>query len=192
MVNDHQLFHTVVETHGKKVLRTCASTVGPGPDAEDAWSETFVAALAAFPFPPETNIEAWLVRVAQRKCLDFLRSRRREMPLDASELASIRLVLPEGVTHLEDFDDELWRLVTTLSERQRFVLAHRYIAEWSYPEIAEKLGCSAAAARRAGADGIAALRKMRGSTNANPSADGLSESPSSQPSSLTSAESIAS
>ena len=40
-------FETVVREHGAHVLRVCMATVGSN-EAEDAWSETFVAALRAW------------------------------------------------------------------------------------------------------------------------------------------------
>ena len=161
VMNDQQLFHTVVEHHAQTVLRVCASLLGPSPDAEDAWSETFMAALAACPFPPGTNTEAWLVRVAQRKCVDVLRSRRRVIPLAASELTALRESLGGVSMSPPEVDDELWGQVAQLTSRQQFVLAHRYIGGWSYQEIAAELQCSDAAARRCAADAIRALRRLR-------------------------------
>lgn len=152
-----QPFDDVVQLHGTTVLRVCASILGPGPDAEDAWAETFLAALRAHPLPPDVVVEAWLVRVARNKAVDVLRARHRE---HVSEPDALHGVTDDALRPTE-FDDELWAQVAQLSDRQRFVVAHRYIAQWSYPEIAEKLGCSPAAARRTGADAIAALRRLR-------------------------------
>lgn len=162
-MNTNELFHRVVEAHGLAVLRVCAYTLGPGADADDAWSETFVAALAVHPLPPATNVEAWLVRVARHKCLDILRAKRREMP---RELGEPELFMADRAIEPDHFDDELWGAVAALSHRQQFVIAHRYIAQWTYPEIAEKLGCSTAAARRCGADAIVALRRQLGTPQA--------------------------
>ena len=43
-------FEEVVAEHGPTVLRVCRAVLGPV-DAEDAWSETFLAALRAYPRP---------------------------------------------------------------------------------------------------------------------------------------------
>ena len=81
-----QPFENVVEQHGKTVLRVCRVVLG-AQDAEDAWSETFLAALRAYPGLPETaNVEAWLVTIAHRKAIDVLRARKRQ-PAPAGELA---------------------------------------------------------------------------------------------------------
>ena len=69
--------------HGAKVLRVCRAVVGPV-DAEDAWSETFLSALRAYPaLPADANIEAWLVTIAHRRAIDVGRARsRRPVPTD--------------------------------------------------------------------------------------------------------------
>ena len=75
-------FEQAVATHGETVLRVCRAVLGPGSDADGAWSETFLAALKAWPELDEnTNVEAWLVRVAHSKAIDITRqlSRRARM-----------------------------------------------------------------------------------------------------------------
>ena len=68
-----QPFETVVCRHGPTVLRVCRAVVG-SVDADDAWSETFLAALKAYPdLDPEANVEAWLVTIAHRKAIDITR-----------------------------------------------------------------------------------------------------------------------
>ncbi|MCY1160056.1 MAG: sigma-70 family polymerase sigma factor, partial [Citricoccus sp.] len=53
-------FDLAVRTHGATVLRVCRAVLGPGPDAEDAWQETFLAALRSWPELGEvSNLEAW-------------------------------------------------------------------------------------------------------------------------------------
>jgi DNA-directed RNA polymerase specialized sigma24 family protein len=52
-------FEKVVEEHGGTVLRVCRVLLA-NHDADDAWSETFLAAITAYPGLPETaNVEAW-------------------------------------------------------------------------------------------------------------------------------------
>jgi uncharacterized protein len=46
-------FEKVVADHGATVLRVCRVPLA-GPDADDAWSETFLAALHAYPDLPAT------------------------------------------------------------------------------------------------------------------------------------------
>jgi DNA-directed RNA polymerase specialized sigma24 family protein len=78
-------FERVVERHGPTVLRVCRAVVGRTA-ADDAWSETFLAALTAYPaLAPDSNVEAWLVTIAHRKAIDQIRLAARH-PVPVPEL----------------------------------------------------------------------------------------------------------
>jgi DNA-directed RNA polymerase specialized sigma24 family protein len=149
-----QPFEKVVVQHADVVLRVCRVVVGPH-DADDAWSETFISAMRAYPDLPETaNVEAWLVTIAHRKAIDVLRTAKRN-PLPVEEM-------PEGTTALGVpgcGDPDLWAVVRELPEKQRQAVAYHYVAGLPYAEIAQILGGTVDAARRAAADGIKNLRK---------------------------------
>jgi len=147
-------FDEVVTRHGPTVLRVCRALLARH-DADDAWSETFLAALRAYPeLAPSANLEAWLVRIAHRKALDALRAeRRRPGPVAA---------LPDRPSDLGVWtprDDELWQRLRALPDKQRQAVALHHVAGLPYAEVAELLGGTAAAARRAASDGLAALRR---------------------------------
>lgn len=146
-------FEEVVARHGATVLRVCRAVVGPV-DAEDAWSDTFLSALRAYPdLPEDANVEAWLVTIAHRRALDVGRARsRRAVPTDA---------LPELVDARADpaaRDPDLWTALAQLPDKQRHAVAYHHIAGLPFTEIAVILGNSPDAARRAAADGIKTLR----------------------------------
>lgn len=172
-------FGTAVQQHGPTVLRVCRAVLGPGPDADDAWSETFLSALRAWPeLPEDTNLEAWLVRVAHRRAVDVVRrSARTPAPSGvADDVAVLDVRGPHssgarpgvgvddgaGVDDDELGDPQLWAAVAALPTRQRLCVAYRYLGGLRYAEIAELTGGSEAAARRAAADGVAALRRALG------------------------------
>jgi RNA polymerase sigma factor (sigma-70 family) len=149
-----QPFKMIVERHGSTVLRVCRVLLA-SPDADDAWSETFLAALRAYPDLPETaNVEAWLVTIAHRKAIDVVRARGRQpIPVEHVPEAPTTLGLP-------GFDSSgLWQAVRELPDKQRQAVAYHYVAGLLYTEIAEILGGTTDAARRAAADGIKNLRK---------------------------------
>lgn len=149
-----QPFDQSVRRHGPTVLRVCRAVLGAGADADDAWSETFLAALRTWPdLPGDTNVEAWLVRVAQRKAIDIIRTRSRQaIPTDE---------MPDRASPLGNPVDDggLWRAVAALPERQRLAIAYHYLGGLRHTETAELIGGSADAVRRAAADGIRTLRK---------------------------------
>jgi RNA polymerase sigma factor (sigma-70 family) len=148
-------FEEMVAEHGVTVLRVCRAVVGPD-DAEDAWSETFLSALRAYPdLPADANVEAWLVTIAHRRALDVGRARsRRATPTDT---------LPErAATHADpaDRDPDLWPALARLPDKQRQAVAYHHIAGLPFADVAILLGNSPAAARRAAADGIKTLRSL--------------------------------
>ena len=148
-------FEDVVTQYGATVLRVCRAVVGPV-DADDAWSETFLSALRAYPdLPADANVESWLVTIAHRRAIDVARARaRRPIPTDA---------VPERpAAHADPAtrDDEVWTALQRLPDKQRHAVAYHYIAGLPYAEIAELIGNSPDAARRAAADGIKTLRKI--------------------------------
>lgn len=150
-----QPFDQVVAHYGAMVLRVCRSVLGPHTDADDAWQETFLAALRAWPrLPEDADVEAWLVTIARRKAIDVTRARAR-LPVTGD-------ALPERATPLgnpEEQQLDLWRDIATLPPKQRRAVVYHYIAGLPYADVAELIGGSTDAARRASADGVAALRR---------------------------------
>ncbi|MQA82362.1 MAG: sigma-70 family RNA polymerase sigma factor [Streptosporangiales bacterium] len=146
-------FEQLVTTYGPTVLRVCRAVLGPA-DAEDAWSDTFLAALRAYPdLPGDANVEAWLVTIAHRKAIDVTRARSR-LPVAVDRLPE----RPTGEGRPEDWDGDLWRALAALPEKQRLAVAYHHVAGLPYREVAAVVGGSEDAARRAAADGIANLR----------------------------------
>ena len=149
-----QPFESVVALHSVTVLRVCRALLGVH-DADDAWSETFLAAMRAYPELPETaNVEAWLVTIARRKAIDVHRAAKRN-PLPVEELPEA----PTGLGIPGEGDAELWEHVARLPRKQRQAITLRFLVGMSHAEIAEMLGGTVDAARRAAADGLKNLRK---------------------------------
>jgi RNA polymerase sigma factor (sigma-70 family) len=153
-MNMKQPFESVVAQHSVTVLRVCRALLGVQ-DADDAWSETFLAALRAYPDLPETaNVEAWLVTIARRKAIDVQRAARRD-PLPVETLPEAPTSI--GIPGTDDTD--LWEYVDRLPGKQRQAITFHYLAGMSHAEIAAILGGTVDAARRAAADGLKTLRK---------------------------------
>jgi RNA polymerase sigma factor (sigma-70 family) len=146
-------FEQVVAEHGPTVLRVCRAVLGPN-DAEDAWAETFLSALRAYPqLAAGSNVEAWLVTIAHRKAIDqHRRSRRAALPVEH---------LPEpAATETSSRDDDLWAALDALPPMQRAAVAYHHVGGLPYAAVAKILGNSEAASRRAAADGIRKLRTL--------------------------------
>ncbi len=147
-------FERVVAEHGAMVLSVCRAMLGPI-DADDAWSDTFLAALRAYPSLREgSNVAAWLVTIAHRKAIDQTRRRARApIPVDTATLATPAAPEPPAA-----LDDDLLAALASLSGQQRAAVVYHHIAGLPHAEIAAILDVSPAAARRSASDGIARLR----------------------------------
>lgn len=151
-------FEAVVAAHGAMVLRVCRAVLGAHntQDAEDAWSETFLSALRAYPdLPANASVEAWLVTIAHRRSLDAARSRaRRPAPTPAVD------DLPAPHADPAETHREVWDALARLPDKQRRALAYHHLAGLPFADVARLLGNSPDAARRAAADGLKTLRML--------------------------------
>ncbi|UUY03111.1 RNA polymerase sigma factor [Svornostia abyssi] len=148
-------FQRVLDRHAEDVLRFLVAGLGRH-DADDAFQETFISALRAYPkLRPDSDVRAWLFTIAHRKAIDVHRGRaRRAVPVESVEDRAA----PADTAAL-DASEGHWARVRALPDRQRAVLTLRYAADLTHAEIAAVLACSEAASRRAAADGLARLRE---------------------------------
>jgi len=117
--------------------------------AEDAFQETFLRALRAYPkLRHAEHLRAWAYTIASRIAID--EHRRPRADADLPELAS--LDGRPAFAQLEHLADEL-----PPTERAAVVLRYGYDLE--YTEIGVALGSNATAARQAASAGIRRLRR---------------------------------
>ncbi len=131
------------------VLRFLVFRVGPH-DAEDCFQETFLSALRAYPqLEPDSNLRAWVLRIADNKSIDLIRKRARI----AGE------TLEEARSEDSYIDRDLWAAVGSLPPKQSTAVAYRYIGDLPYKSIAEEMDTSEEAARQNVRAGLKSLRK---------------------------------
>ncbi|MDN5761618.1 MAG: sigma-70 family RNA polymerase sigma factor [Microlunatus sp.] len=147
-------FDDLVRAHGARVWRVCRAVLGPA-DADDAWSETFLAALRAYPdLPADADHAAWLATIGYRKAVDAYRARtRRATPTEVAPDEHVSTLGQPGAA-----DDELAGAVAALPDKQRLAVTLHYLADLPYAQVAVELGGTPEAARRAASDGIRRLR----------------------------------
>src|SRR5688572_19514939 len=124
-------FHVFLEANRATVYRFLTVAVG-SQDADDAFQETFIAALRAYPRVREPHkLDRWILAIASRKAIDHHRgSGKRPLVTDDP---------PERPVHdppSPDPDDPLWEAVRALPPRQRVAVVHRHVLDRSYEEIA--------------------------------------------------------
>jgi RNA polymerase sigma factor (sigma-70 family) len=150
-------FQRLLEEHRVELYRFLVAAVGPQ-EADDCFQETFLSALRAYPsLRDASNLRGWLFTIATRKATDHWRSSaRRPLPVER---------VPERpAPERNDGDPEVWRAVGELPPMQRAAVIHRYVADLSYAEIADALGCSEEAARANAYEGRKKLRAKQGAS----------------------------
>jgi RNA polymerase sigma factor (sigma-70 family) len=155
-------FQTLIDEHAATVMAVLRGAVGREA-AEDAFQETFLAALRAYPGLREArNLRGWLVTIAHRKAIDHHRARgRRAVPAGSPE--EVAGGKPSSNNRPDSTvaggDPELWTAVSGLPPKQRSAVVLRFATDMSYAGIAKALDCSQDAARRSVHEG---LQKLRG------------------------------
>ena len=120
--------------------------------AEDAFQETFLRALRAYPrLEHGEHLRAWVLTIAARLVID---SGRRARPL-AEELPE--LPVEDGRPAYA----QLEHLADALPPTERAAVVLRYGYDLHYDDIAAALGSSPEAARQAASSGIRRLRAGR-------------------------------
>jgi len=145
-------FQAFFDDHRDDVLGFLTALVGPS-DADDAFQETFVAALRAYPrLRDDSNLRAWVLTIARRKAIDMARARnRRALPSDD---------LPEVATPPRpDKQPELWQAVGGLPERQRAAVFLRFAGDLPHRDIAAVMEASEDAVRKNVSDGLKKLKE---------------------------------
>jgi RNA polymerase sigma factor (sigma-70 family) len=141
-------FERLYRAHADSVLALLRRRLGRQ-GADDAFQETFLRALRAYPrLRHADNLGGWLRTIAGNVANDELR-RRQAAPLDPGELEATPA--PEG-TDVAD-------LARSLPRSQRAAVVLRYAFDFDYESIASVLGSSPEAARQAASTGVRRLRK---------------------------------
>lgn len=154
-------FEVLVTRHGPAVLRVCRALVGIV-DADDVWQETFLAALRVYPSSGNVrNCEAWLVTIARNKAADHHRKvGRLPLPVDSSRQPDTGEDTVIRAVEAGDTAGQVWDALAKLPPTQQHAVAYHHLAGLRYADVAALLGNSEAAARRAAADGMKALRAL--------------------------------
>ncbi|HKP18808.1 MAG TPA: RNA polymerase sigma factor [Gaiellaceae bacterium] len=141
-------FERFYTEHRDEVYGLLVRRVGRGP-AEDAFQETFLRALRAYPaLRHGEHLRAWVLTIARHVAVDAY---RREKPtVDLEEQAE--LPRRPAYAQLEHLTDEL-----PPTERAAVVL--RYAYDLPYAAIGAALGSSEEAARQAASAGVRRLRR---------------------------------
>jgi RNA polymerase sigma-70 factor, ECF subfamily len=154
-------FAELIASHEKEIYRFVYRMSGNPEDASDLLQDTFLSAFKAFPrLPQNANHRAWLYRIAYRRGLNLLRSRRvrRTEPLDEARALHDSNGNPESLEESRRIAGALRRVIRGLTPRQRSALLLKKYEGLSYSEVAAVLGSTEENAR---AQVYQAMKKIR-------------------------------
>ena len=151
-------FDRLTERYRPELLAYLARLLGDVHDAEDVCQDALLRAYRAFDrLAPDSNVRAWLYKIATNTAFNALKHRQR----NAAHTADIDLdTLPAGST-VSDRREQLRavkRAVEALPPKQRAALMMRQFHGLGYAEIAVSLQCSVESAR---ANVYQAIRRLR-------------------------------
>jgi RNA polymerase sigma-70 factor (ECF subfamily) len=137
-------FESLVARHEGIAFRVAWLVVGDRGDAEDAVQDAFVKAYLAMPrFRPGAAFRPWVLRIVANEARNRRRSSRRRdgLALRASaEGGAAEAASPEAAALDRTDAEALAAALGRLHERDRLVVAYRYLFEMSEAETADALG----------------------------------------------------
>jgi RNA polymerase sigma-70 factor, ECF subfamily len=167
-------FSGLVELHMRVIYRFILASMGDRDLAETLTQECFLKAYRnRSSFRGESSARTWLMRIAINLQKDYWRDRRmrfwREAQLNAidADEAGDRLPSAERSPEVQVLAREqaaqLWRIVQTLTERERSVFLLRYVEELELSEIGRCTGLRVGAVKVYLARGLKKVRAAMGS-----------------------------
>lgn len=134
-------------------MANCRYLSGSTTDAEDLAQEVFVKAYFGLEsFQGRAQFGTWLRRVKTNHCLNFVKRKRRahvsvdDVAPDASEELVVAAQGDRAVL-LDEERQRIDRVLNDMSETLRVPLVLRDMDEFSYQEIADKLGVGLSAVK---------------------------------------------
>lgn len=135
-------FEEIFREHYQLVYRTAYGVTGSPEDAEDVLQTIFLRLLRR-EFPPDLkkNPKAYLYRAAVNLSLNTIRSRKRDILTNDTELFESRVYAVDSNSN-EETQKRLLEAIAGLNPGAVEVLILRYVHNYSDAEIAKMLGTS--------------------------------------------------
>jgi RNA polymerase sigma-70 factor (ECF subfamily) len=147
LAGDQAAWDQIVRQHWRKVFNLAYKFVGRHDEAEDLTQDIFLKIFKALhTFDRRANFQTWLISISRNLCIDHYRSVRKEREtmareVDASELTPVsREQSPHRYVEQQDLRQLIRQALAELPPTLREAVVLRDLKEFSYQEIADKLG----------------------------------------------------
>ena len=163
-------FRALFDRHAPGLERLLLRDLRQKEEARDLVQQTFLQLhRARLDFDPEKRLKPWLYTIALNLKREHFRRRRRRPEHPDSEEAERQPIAPRGQEQSEARRSVGWAL-DRIPNDQREVIELHWLAGLSFPELAESIGITVAAAKVRAHRGYVKLRELLG--DAGPDARG--------------------
>lgn len=134
-------FRTKYKEYGEMLYRIAFVYLGNPDDTEDILQEVFIALLYNSPeFKSKEHEKAWLIRITQNKCINFLKSTsRKNIPIDELKLPTYSEKQEEKIDIIKN--------ILSLPPKYKTTVILYYYNDYSVDEIAKALKISKSAVK---------------------------------------------
>jgi RNA polymerase sigma-70 factor (ECF subfamily) len=148
---DRTAFEKLVDLYKGKIHRLAYRMLNNSHDSEDVVQETFMRVyLNLNRYDDNQNFSTWIYRIGKNLCVDLLRKRKVSSSLDADiseedELTPYGVlpsneITPEHQALLTEQQEQVRRVINTLSDKYKPVVTLYYLHDLNIQEISEELG----------------------------------------------------
>ena len=136
---------SVIDRYSDMLYKICFLILKNEQDTKDVLQETFLIYYTKQPeFESEEHKKAWLIKVSQNKCKEFLRFHKRHAAIPLEDMEET-LVITDG---LSGNDKEILSLVWDLDYKLKSVVILFYIEGYTVKEVAEILKTTPSAVKK--------------------------------------------
>lgn len=143
---DSAAFDTLFARHSEMIYSTLLKFMGNSDDVDDLMQEAFMKAyLKIGLYNPKYDFGAWIYTIARNTFVDFSRTRKsnalnpQNLSSEIDNTAQGSAPTPEDYIINAQQHAQIERYIAMLPEDYRQLFELRFIDEYSYDEIAEKL-----------------------------------------------------
>ena len=141
LAGDHTAFEYLFNRYRDAIRRLFLQRSTPPEDTDDLLQETFIKVYANLHrYSPEYTFGQWLYTIAKNTHIDFERKRQEDISIDGkfSAPASSAPSPEESLINTQQ-RSQIERYIELLPQQYRRLFVMRFIDDFSYEEIAEKL-----------------------------------------------------
>lgn len=136
---------SVINRYSDMLYKICFLILKNEQDTKDVLQETFLIYYTKQPeFESEEHKKAWLIKVSQNKCKEFLRFHKRHVNISLEDMEET-LVITDG---LSGSDKEILSIVWDLDYKLKSVVILFYIEGYTVKEVAEILHTTPSAVKK--------------------------------------------